>query len=69
MAFKNQNVKLKQTIDMTNKLTSKVQAYYSDTPVACLVPILADIAASLAILADHVIIVDENDEAEDISNE
>lgn len=54
---------------MTNKLTSKVQAYYSDTPVACLVPILADIAASLAILADHVIIVDENDEVEDISNE
>jgi hypothetical protein len=66
LAFKNQNFKLKQTIAMTNKLFSKVQTYYSDTPVACLVPILADIAVSLAILADHVIIVDENDEATEL---
>ena len=51
---------------MTNKLFSKVQTYYSDTPVACLVPILADIAVSLAILADHVIIVDDNEEATEL---
>ena len=68
MKFKNQNVKLKQTMAMM-KTVSKEAQEHPDHPLDFCVPILADIATLLAILADHVIIVDENDEAEDISNE
>ena len=65
MKFKNQNVKLKQTIAMM-KTVSKEAQEHPDHPLDFCVPILADIATSLAILADHVIIVDDNEEATEL---